>query len=371
MEQPEPDPQKSVNDPSQSAVGGDLTNQDSPTGYARTGKLITAWTSNLLATAVVIIIALVAGKHLVSSFGTLTQEANDSPLSSELVQAWPTLESCALQFGNSNLELQRDSLSGSRDQVVGFLRAKCRAILEKGDLVVGEQGSEESKLINELLEKQTLKPVEQNSGRWRIFEIENAKVNSPLPLVIGILDNGSIEATSKKSRLAVWGLALRSSPENDKGKNKVVKDNDPQGSTDDIEHPRIETENWTSFVGRAAVPTALNQLKNDLIPDDSQRTVSIAGVDGGSLIGFKGGDLDQTTAFFDRLASNRSWKTTQRWRKSAGSVSARYELPKESPAQAVQVQLYDNPGQSSPAQMLRGMLVLQIKPTNNHTAKVK
>ena len=367
MEQLESDPEKSAGNLSLPALDGDSTNQDSPSGYAKTGKLITAWTSNLLATAVVIMIALVAGKHLVSSFGTFTQESNDSPLSAELVDAWPTLESCALQFGNSNLELQRDSLTGSREQVVDFLRSKCREILEQKNLAVVEQGREESKLINELLTTGSVEPVEQNPGHWRIFEIENAEVNSPLPLVIGIHDNGSGETGSTDSRLAVWGMALPSSPEKD----KLDELNDPQKPEDDGQLGPIGIENWTSFVGRTAAPTTLNQLKNDLIPETSQRTLSIAGVNGGSLIGFKGGELDQTTDFFDRLASNRSWKTTQPWQKSAGSVSARYELPKESPAQAVQVQLYDNQSQESPAQMLRGMLVVQIKPSGNHAAKLK
>ena len=52
--------------------------KDSPTGYATIGKRITNFTTNLLATSVITMVALVAGSHFVSSLRPLTQATDDS-----------------------------------------------------------------------------------------------------------------------------------------------------------------------------------------------------------------------------------------------------------------------------------------------------
>ena len=366
MNQLKSDSENSATDVSQETLGN-----DSATGYAETGKQITKWTTNLLATAGVVMIALVAGSHLVSSFGTLTTEADDPPFTTELTNAWPALESCALQFGDSNIELQRDSLRGNREEVIGFLQAKCREVLKQSDESVGELKAKESKLVNDLLKSPAVRSVEQSPGEWRILLIEKDEIQSPLPMVIGIRDNVKNQSTADSSgddnsasRLAVWGVALPSGPlTNDI--TDTTGDTGKTGTSD--QSPDIEADSqWTSFVGNTVAADEMHQLKTNLIPATARRTLAIAGPNGGTLIGFNGGEITSTKRFFDELAAGQSWKTTQAWRQSGDSWSARFKLPPDSPAQGIQVQINVNHNEVTNEQTVRGILTVQSRQPENH-----
>ena len=171
-----------------------------PTGYATIGKRITNFTTNLLATSVITMVALVAGSHFVSSLRPLTQATDDS-ISTELTNAWPVLESCALQFGESNIELQRDSLIGNREEVLGFLQSKCRDVLEQNLVPTGEPLDNEASLVSELLKSNSVQPVQESPGQWRIFQIEKPELNSPLPLDIRIRDDGPLPSNEDDGEL--------------------------------------------------------------------------------------------------------------------------------------------------------------------------
>ncbi len=351
----------------------EIMTPDSPTGFAITGKKITNWTSNLIASAMVAIIALVAGSHLVSSLSPLSSQPDELPIEAELNEAWPVLESCALQFGNSNVELQRDTINGTRGEVIEFLQAKCREVLQQDNAGLEAMRENEAQLATQFLETQSMEPVEQHAGHWRIFHVENPKISSPLPMVIGVRDNGTKDSLSSNSenktknktkkepasRLAVWGLALPQAASPD-GTNDTTDDTIKTPPQDDPDAVPV-SGTWTSFVGRSAVADELNQLKDDLIPVQAQRTLAIAGGNGDSLIGFSGGKIADTTRFFDGLASKRSWKTAQPWHQSADSWTTSYELPKDSPARGIQVQLSLNHNQGSHKKSLRGILIIRAQ----------
>lgn len=350
---------------------------DSTTGYAATGKRITNWTTNLLATAVVIMIALVAGSHLVSTFGSLTRETEDLPFADELTNTWPALESCALQFGDSNIELQRDAFKGNREEVIDFLQAKCQNVLMHSIAPADEIGEQESKLLNELLKSNSLQSVQQSPGEWRIFHVDKSPAESPLPLVVGIRDNvpsqshndTSEDASQTCSRLAVWGMAL---PDGSSQNDTTTATGDNDQTPHDRRSPSVETNGqWTSFVGRIVDDNELSQLKNNLIPDTARRTLAITGPNGSTLIGFSGGKPNPTKQFFDQLASDHSWNTTQAWRQTGDSWSARYELPLDSPVLGIQVQLHVNHNQIESAQTVRGMLILRMRRPVNHPVQSK
>ena len=340
--------------------------KDSPTGYATIGKRITNFTTNLLATSVITMVALVAGSHFVSSLRPLTQATDDS-ISTELTNAWPVLESCALQFGESNIELQRDSLIGNREEVLGFLQSKCRDVLEQNLVPTGEPLDNEASLVSELLKSNSVQPVQESPGQWRIFQIEKPELNSPLPLVIGIRDDaplpsngdeGELEAKPKTgSRLAVWGLALPGGPLKS-DTTDTTGDTLKTGTND--QSPDIEADiQWTSFVGSSVAKDELHELKTDLIPATARRTLAIAGPNGDTLIGFNGEEITSTKSFFDELAAEHSWEATQAWQQSGDSWSVRFKLPPDSPAQGIQVQLNVNHNQDTDAQTVRGILTVQ------------
>jgi len=371
--------QQTQTDPNdhKSNVTGDSTSRDSQNGYSNVGRNITTWTSNLLATAVVIIIALAVGTQLVSSFRP--DEASPESEIGKLANAWPALESCALEFGDSPVQLHRESIIGDRKQAVEALVNRCRLALEQKALPLNSEASNDpigqtqnsdsnnqsqNDLVAKIVNSTVAPPIEEKKGEWRIFHVETTDSHQHLPLVVGVRDNLDSKSDRRNSdsrktqtQMVVWGLAM---PVNSKIKSDTTTTTaEPTESKANSKSKNASTSDdsiaqWTTFVARRVPDGAAERQKAKLIPEGAKRTLAIAEPNGGSLIGFQCANVQSAIDYYNQLATSSSWKTTQPWRQKADSWSAQFKLPSESEIQGIQVQLSVNHNEK-----VRGMLLVK------------
>lgn len=237
------------------------------------GARITGWTNNLLATSVVLIVALTVGTQLVSLWDTDASSNSDTTPSFQT--SWPTMESCAIEFGNHPYTLSREPVHGSAQEVVSLLTQKCTDVLNSSPTPSQPVGQSERRMIEE---SRHLKPLAEERGRWRLFQSKDPQ-GRDLPMVIGIRDDCGSKS-SPHSRLVTWGIGIAST----------------------------ESE-WTTFVCQTREGSANQQAPTQTtwVPACSRRTLSIGDRHGSQLIGFQGGALEEIKRFYSRLSEKQGW----------------------------------------------------------------
>ena len=302
-------------------VAGDCDNGGA--SYSMLGNRIASWTTNLLTTATIVIIALVLGSQLVGLW--FPNGANREQGEFSIAQSWPDLRASSLEFGESPFQLTRITFEGTETDVNTFLSNRCRHELESNTPPVGIIGNEESDLI---AQSAAWSPVENEDRKWRIFSGAGISPEQALPIALGIRDDCHVTDSNGKdeltSRLVVWGLAI------------------PTGA-----------EKWTAYVGQAASMDSTLGL-NQLIPQDARRTLAMSDESGGSLIGFSGGDYQLAITYYKNMAKERNWKIEIAQPTSLQNWTASYSTDMNSRITAAQVQLtQDHNGN------LTGILMLQ------------
>lgn len=300
-----------------------------PKSFRDLAQNITGWTSNFLATAIVIVIALVCGTQLVSYWRPDTEfkAAN----SSALADAWPQLEACSLQFGDSPFQLERAQFLGDEAEVFAYLEQRCRDTLKQSPSPIGEMGQQEQRMIQR---SANWTPIDAQPGQWRIFRSQPVESDSTiqaelfasqLPVVLGIRDDcirpSDTPQSDHSSRLVVWGLAIA-------GQEKA----------------------WTTFVGHST-----HQSQHDWFPDFARRTMAVTDKNGNSLTGFSCNDHIQAIRYYENLASDNAWKVTGS-QQTNGIWKARFRPENESSIAGIQVQLHLNHNG-----LTRGIVLVQSK----------
>lgn len=273
-------------------------------------KSISGWTSNLVVSAIVVVIALTFGSQLVSSW--VPGKSQSKSTGFDIRQSWPTLQACSLQFGDLPFQLTREIVEGSESEVSLFLQSRCQEELENHIQPVGKIGQQESRLIRNSVDRE---PVGQAEGKWRIFLGPKLDRSQPLPIAIGIRDNcqsSSVTATNAgkfESRLVVWAMAMPA-----------------------------EDNRWTTFVAQASTLDSTLGL-DQFLPWNARRTISMVDPAGGSMIGFLGGEFESAIAYYKTMAEERNWKLEIERATDPNSWSARILPTKESKISGLQVQL--------------------------------
>lgn len=280
---------------------------------------IIGFTNNLIATSVVIVIALAVGSQLISLWGRPDTPNNETP---GTIRTWSAIENCAIEFGDHPYSVSRRSFQGSRDQVIQVLTENCKKILETAPVPIGATGDAEAQMI---ADAESLIPVAMVSGKWRIFQVENPQRES-LPMVIGLRDNCEPTSDSSSTRLVTWAFAI------------------PAGELD-----------WTTLVCRTSTGASVRRLEELqlLIPNGSQRTLGINGDQGGKLIAFTGGKPESVKRFFEQLAERKNW-TLMDWRETSSSWQTKLYPNDSDGFSEVQIQLSVDTDQ-----ILRGLLVIE------------
>lgn len=255
----------------------------------RLARRITGWTNNLLVTAVVVMVTLVVGRQLVGMW-VGERESGLSTSEMALTDQWPSLTSAQLEFGEGPFRLIREELPPSQQAAADFLRQRCCQLMVTAAAPESPPGEAESRLLQRV---QGWKPVNQESGKWRLFEqVDNPDaIGSRMPVLLGIRDDCPGEFPS---RLVVFGLTL------------------PNAS-----------ETNTAFLFQTRPVSSTGQLVIP-IPDGCRRTLAIGGDEQGKLIGFQGGTVAESRAFYDRWADKSNWQAAGMWEKTGLSWNRRF-----------------------------------------------
>jgi len=277
-------PNKPMLKPSESPSGesenGVLVDPRSPgSPIASFAGIVIRWTSNLIATGLVIVIVTTFGPELVSS--VLPSKAPNYADQLDIVEDWPTFQQCNLKFGDVGYQLTRAHFSGGTEEVFDLLEGLCREQLKNEVKPFGKIGVQEKKFIEAQGEAD---PVETVAGKYRIFCERSLPMLAGFPTAVGIRDDcereGAADGNSAKpgsgSRMAVWAMAMP-----------------------------IDVDEWTTFVG-----TSANE-ENDgwmdrMIPPNSIKNISLSDKQGGAVIGFAGENLEQAVEFYQGLEKEQN-----------------------------------------------------------------
>jgi hypothetical protein len=264
-------------------------------GYAKLARRLTAWTSNSLATAIVLVLALSGGRQLVRWY-------QEDPLpsdhaSGELALHGSSGEPLSLELAGGGHTLRRESIRGSVDDATKRLQRFCRGVLESDVQPTEPVQPSQQRFLATLADRQ---PVEEDAGRWSIFRLPGL-----MPMVVGVRRASQAPVSAEllaevPGRVLAWGVAV------------------PSGQND-----------WILYQHQA-VSDGVVRAPHDLpipLPVDSHRTLTISGQGGERTIGIAGsGDATAWQQHFDQHFKSQSWQS-HGWQRSGPVWHAQYEHP--------------------------------------------
>jgi hypothetical protein len=268
-------------------------------------RRIIRFSSNLLATAVIIILGLTLGRQVLHWWQSTSpgEGATDNIEVDHLAQLadpqWPH----RITFGELPLAFDRVSFVGSQQQALERLRTRCRELArsEASDSAAWLPAS--NSVLQQLAERE---PVEQGPG-WQLVQHVG-----PVITVVGLRtrpnDATKPADSASQNRVSVvsWGLGLRATT----------------SRTDEA----ISDVRWTLLVcsgpGQASGSNAARVIA---LPPHSKRTFTAEVQGGGALIGFAGPDTSSSyKAFFDRSLNRQKWHAAAGWKQIGQSWHARF-----------------------------------------------
>lgn len=280
--------------------------------YARLARRISAITTNCLLTAMVLIAGLGFGRQVLKWWGDGTAEtARPSPTVEALAGLADPSRPHVLQFGDYPWSLRRQSISGDQQAAAVALRADCRRAVQQARLPEDRPERAEREFLKRLAARE---PVQQESGTWRLYELNDA-----FPMVVGTRQPvaGGDSATEETlaagdHRVVAWGLAIPSEP-----------------------------GEWTlcTFQPEPASGGQTLGLPDVPIPPDCARTLSFRVVGGGAMVAFEGPQHPHDwIRFYDRWFATHNWKAAaEGWRRSGSSWHARFASTERASAGSVDV----------------------------------
>jgi hypothetical protein len=280
-------------------------------GFAALAKRISSWTSKGLASALVLVAGLAFGTQVLQ-WWRADKDSSDSPV--EPVAAADGLGDPArehhLRFGDNPWSMTRRTVAAAKPDALAMLRATCAESIRSGDALPATVWDDfqsrptaaEQQWLIALAGRQ---PVQQESGRWALYELEE-----PNLMVVGTRSVGKEEGGRRKeeigaasprssfilppssfpsgSRVVTWGLAIPG-----------------EGS-----QWTLYTLQWTPSSGGEAGPS-----EDIPIPSGSARILSVRATGGGAMVSFRGPpDVEAWKRFFDSWVSLHHWRAVGPWR---------------------------------------------------------
>lgn len=255
--------------------------------FQQLARRITAWTSRLLASALILVVGLSFGRQVlrwweagevapgVGLLGPGGGSAEDQPDALQVIS-----------FGHQGWTLRRQQVQGDRQTALTALRAQCRPAEALDSAAAGLPIFEEQSLLARL----ALQPaIEHQPGRWRMYELDEG-----IPMVVVTTDWGGGLATADGANLAApassvlgWGIAV---PES--------------------------AGVWTLYSfqpqrGAAAASPGGGQIG---LPPEAERLLAIQWADGSRIAAFEmAGPAERAKGVFDRWCAECGWEPTGHW----------------------------------------------------------
>jgi len=316
------------------------SSSDSPdtptTGFATVSKRMRGWSSNLIASGLVLVIALTFGKQMLGWWRTAGQDSPTEISNTDLsntdaserggkgdVPTAPTVTPGSRSLGllGNKHQMQFNPAAGNLGRV-SWTGNAASAMTQLGKEAVKAMSSLEStidsaprasisltpaqqRLLKDLRERT---PVATTPGGGKIYELPG-----PLPLVVGIqAGKNSEEAISPHPSVVFWGLAapIKSS------ENSAIK-------------------RWTLFTYTPNHQTTLTNHNNEVgagsylpplsLPNYMQISMSITAVDEVSMLGLHGpAPLHRWRSYFETALPDAGYEPEGEWRESARMESRRF-----------------------------------------------
>jgi hypothetical protein len=276
---------------SQQPAGGEEP-RDPPTGqtgFALLGRRISAWTTKILLTLIILVAGFGFGRQVLRWWAT---DAAEPPRAAGPVTAADGLGDPArphvLQFGNQRWSIGRQTLQGDAAAVAAALRTACRERIEASLPPDGPPTEAEKQVLAQLKDRP---PVEQQE-RWLIHQW-----NEGLPMAVGIRIEPDLGHAAGGNRLAhtshrvvIWGLAVAAGP---------------------------DTWSVYTFQPGSSPQLAASETLEIPLPPESKRLVSVRVADGGAITAFAGPDApdapDAWRRFYTNWFGRREWKSQEGW----------------------------------------------------------
>lgn len=338
-----------------------------PASFASLSRRISGWTTNLLATALVAVLALAVGRQLITWWrvepgsGDPANGANASPGTVALadLSAGQTLE---LGFGTLPYQLQCRTLRGDQAAAVEALSAACRELAAGAPPLAGLGPAEEQLLAV----ASQAEPSARGPGSIELFAApqgmplvvvtaafaeQPAKTDPPAALLppldqqiapVASDQPAAAEREPKtvaakpvgasRRRVVTWGLAASAQA----GEWSLYIAHAGHGRLSSPRPPDTATSSGTTSPSAATTePAHPGPSSTDMvpIPPGSQRSLSLEDAQGGGLIAFGGsGRPDEWTAFYADWFGRHGWQPVETWQPAAGRWHARYRHSGASPA---------------------------------------
>lgn len=271
-------------------------------GFAGLARRVSALATNVLATALVLLLGLVVGREVIGLW-----RADDEVASSETIRdvaAQPSEPRPAVaQFGAQGPPLELRTVQGDRKAAIVALREMCRsAIAAQGNPSSQPVTAEERRLLSTV----TNMAPSESTPHGEIYELPGA-----VPVVVAITGQ-----TSEQRRVAYCGLALS-----------------PAAGGWSLYGIRWQQRGDESK--KAAVP----------LPPQTQRVMSLATDATATTLVFTGaGPAEAWQAFYRSAATDRAWRTLRDWQRSGYDWQASYEQQDaESLVRRFDIQLSSDP----------------------------
>ena len=221
-----------------------------------------------------------------------------------------------VQFADQAWSLSRQAISGGKEAATTALRARCRQMLQLTRLPDDTPEKAEIDFLGRLA---TCHPVDQQQGKWRLYQLDDA-----FPMVVGTqaVPEGTGQKTGQNlattgHRVVTWGLAAPVGP-----------------------------DAWTLYTFQ---PGGSSDERFDIFPDiplppECRRVLSMRAAGGGVITAFQhAGQAKTTTDFYDRWFAGHDWLAVRKWRQSGSSWYARYVASEQDPALSAEVRFDTNP----------------------------
>jgi len=290
------------------AESPEAATQSPATSYGRLAKRITSWTSNLLATAIVLLVCLGVGHTLLDWSGREEPLASVAPSAGYVSSTAPGDVEFPVADG-----MKRLTIEGERDAVRSDLRRRIeqatRQLATDGSARQAVAGRTPSPAETRLLELTANRPAAAaEPGQWELHEFIGT-----FPLWVGFVhfpaDAAATNVQDKDSaapatnrRLAAWGMAV------------------PAGG-----------DRWNLYLQETGAPQPVTPRGNTLdppLPEGCRRTLALSDERGERLIGFAGETaVDNCRRHFDRWAQTLDPPQPLAWHGVPGNWRAEVTLP--------------------------------------------
>lgn len=283
------------------------------------GQRIWGWTNNLLASAIVLLIAVTFGWQAINSWHSVRPEAESAEDSSSN-QSTPD-SAIAWTFGFGSGRWSREELQATRSQAH-------KQLVERLSRVV-LAANESTTFFASAQTDELLKTLVKRAPQWESEEGVVYLQDGPIPLALAARRAPRASAESDEAsalQVLAWGLALpgpapgepEAASSDNAGADELLPEPDPETSP---ELAAIEKERlWVlTLCQLAAAPGSVSNVQ---LPSGVELTFAVDNPQGGRMIGFRSTlDAQALQASFDQFVQVHR-QTTLGWRVEGDSLSA-------------------------------------------------